>query len=53
MICLHALNLDDLSYNLRHKATNETSQQSKSRSFKTFEVVEAFRDASTRIENQS
>jgi DNA-directed RNA polymerase subunit beta' len=40
---LSRLNLDDLSYDLRHKASNETSQQRKSEALKRLQVVEAFR----------
>jgi DNA-directed RNA polymerase subunit beta' len=48
---LKRLDLDDLSYNLRHQAANETSQQRKNEALKRLQVVEAFRDAKTRIEN--
>ena len=48
---LKRLNLDELSYNLRHQAANETSQQRKNEALKRLQVVEAFRDAKTRIEN--
>jgi len=48
---LRRLNLDELSYNLRHQAANETSQQRKNEALKRLQVVEAFRDAKTRIEN--
>jgi DNA-directed RNA polymerase subunit beta' len=40
---LSRLNLDDLSYDLRHKASTETSQQRKSEALKRLQVVEAFR----------
>ncbi|MDD2380312.1 MAG: DNA-directed RNA polymerase subunit beta' [Mariniphaga sp.] len=40
---LHRLDLDDLSYNLRHKANTETSQQRKNEALKRLQVVEAFR----------
>ena len=36
---------------LRHQAANETSQQRKNEALKRLQVVEAFRDAKTRIEN--
>ncbi len=49
---LMRLNLDDLSYELRHQAANETSQQRKSEALKRLRVVEAFRDAQTRMENK-
>jgi DNA-directed RNA polymerase subunit beta' len=48
---LKRLNLDELSYNLRHQAANETSQQRKNEALKRLQVVEAFRDARTRIQN--
>ncbi len=38
------LNLDDLSYNLRHQASNESSQQRKSEALKRLRVAEAFRE---------
>ncbi len=44
--------LDDLSYSLRHAAANDTSQQRKAEALKRLKVVEAFRDAQTRIENR-
>ena len=44
--------LDDLSYSLRHAAANDTSQQRKADALKRLKVVEAFRDARTRIENK-
>ncbi len=49
---LQRLNLDELSYNLRHQANNETSQQRKNEALKRLQVVEAFRSANTRIENR-
>src|SRR5690606_3558087 len=49
---LHRLDLDQLSYDLRHQAANETSQQRKNEALKRLQVVEAFRDANTRIENR-
>jgi DNA-directed RNA polymerase subunit beta' len=48
---LKRLDLDQLSYDLRHQAANETSQQRKNEALKRLQVVEAFRDAKTRIEN--
>jgi DNA-directed RNA polymerase subunit beta' len=48
---LKRLNLDELSFSLRHQAANETSQQRKNEALKRLQVVEAFRDAKTRIEN--
>ena len=49
---LERLQLDDLSYQLRHQAANETSQQRKSEALKRLRVVEAFRDGQTRVENR-
>ena len=49
---LARIQLDDLSYNLRTAAANETSQQRKADALKRLSVVEAFRDASTRISNR-
>ena len=40
---LQKLDLDELSYSLRHKASTETSQQRKSEALKRLNVVEAFR----------
>ncbi|GHV67085.1 DNA-directed RNA polymerase subunit beta' [Bacteroidia bacterium] len=40
---LERLNLDDLSYELRHKADTETSQQRKADALKRLQIVEAFR----------
>nr|HPQ21945.1 DNA-directed RNA polymerase subunit beta' [Saprospiraceae bacterium] len=49
---LAGLNLDELSYELRHLAANETSQQRKSEALKRLRVVEAFRDGLSRTENR-
>ena len=49
---LSRLDLDDLSYSLRHQAATDTSQQRKAEALKRLKVVEAFRDARTRIENR-
>jgi DNA-directed RNA polymerase subunit beta' len=49
---LSRLNLDELSYDLRHKASTETSMQRKQDALKRLQVVEAFRDANRRIENR-
>jgi DNA-directed RNA polymerase subunit beta' len=46
------LQLDDLSYSLRHKANTETSQQRKNEALKRLQVVESLREANTRIENR-
>ncbi|HAN18697.1 MAG: DNA-directed RNA polymerase subunit beta' [Bacteroidetes bacterium GWC2_33_15] len=40
---LERLDLDELSYSLRHKANTETSQQRKNEALKRLNVVEAFR----------
>jgi len=42
---LAKLNLDELSYSLRHRANTETSQQRKSEALKRLQVVEAFRES--------
>jgi len=49
---LSRIDLDELSYFLRHKAATETSQQRKAEALKRLSVVEAFRDANKRIENK-
>ncbi len=49
---LARIDLDKLSYDLRNAAANETSQQRKQEALKRLSVVEAFRDANTRIENR-
>ncbi|MDP2387580.1 MAG: DNA-directed RNA polymerase subunit beta' [Bacteroidota bacterium] len=49
---LHRLDLDTLSYDLRHKANNETSQQRKNEALKRLQVIEAFRQANGHIENR-
>ncbi|MEM7106022.1 MAG: DNA-directed RNA polymerase subunit beta' [Bacteroidota bacterium] len=49
---LERLDLDALSYQLRHQAANETSQQRKSEALKRLRVVEAFRDANSRMDNK-
>lgn len=49
---LARLDLDELSFSLRNSAANETSQQRKADALKRLSVVEAFRDAKTRITNQ-
>lgn len=49
---LASVKLDELSYELRHKANTETSQQRKNEALKRLQVVEAFRDANTRVENR-
>jgi DNA-directed RNA polymerase subunit beta' len=42
---LSRIDLDDLSYTLRHRANTETSQQRKNEALKRLQVVEAFRDS--------
>jgi len=49
---LERLKLDELSYDLRHRANNETSQQRKQEALKRLQVVEAFRDANEHIVNK-
>src|SRR5690554_6845725 len=49
---LKRLDLDQLSYDLRHQAANETSQQRKNEALKRLQVVEAFRGSRDRIENR-
>ena len=48
---LSRINLHELSYELRHKANNETSKQRKTEALKRLQVVEAFREANERKEN--
>ena len=45
LILLQRLDLDELSYSLRHKAGTETSQQRKAEALKRLHVVEAFRES--------
>ncbi len=45
---LCALDLDSLSYELRHKANNEGSQQRKTEALKRLQVVESFRASKNR-----
>jgi DNA-directed RNA polymerase subunit beta' len=49
---LARLELDKLAAELRHKASNETSQQRKSEALKRLSVVESFRDANSHTENR-
>ena len=49
---LQRIDLDQLSFDLRNAAANETSQQRKADALKRLSVVEAFRDANTRINNR-
>ena len=48
---LSRIDLQELSYELRHKANNETSKQRKTEALKRLQVVEAFREANERGEN--
>jgi DNA-directed RNA polymerase subunit beta' len=49
---LQRIDLDQLSFDLRNSAANETSQQRKADALKRLSVVESFRDANTRINNR-
>lgn len=49
---LARLDLDKYSFDLRHKANTETSQQRKAEALKRLQVFEAFRDARKRAENR-
>ena len=49
---LERINLDELSFELRHQAANETSQQRKSEALKRLRVVEAFRSGMKTTENR-
>lgn len=49
---LQRTNLDELSYDLRHKANHETSKQRKTEALKRLQVVEAFREAQNNRENK-
>ena len=49
---LKRLNLDEMSYDLRHKANTETSVQRKNEALKRLQVVEAMRESQTRIDNR-
>ena len=45
---LSRLDLDELSYDLRHKAGNDTSQQRKNEALKRLQIVESFRASRNR-----
>lgn len=45
---LARLDLDELSYELRHKASNDTSQQRKNEALKRLQIVESFRASKNR-----
>ena len=49
---LRKLDLESLSYQLRHQANTETSVQRKHEALKRLQVVEAMRESQTRIENR-
>lgn len=49
---LSNINLDELSYQLRHAAATETSRQRKSEALKRLSVVEAFREANEHTTNR-
>ena len=50
---LARIDLDQLSYDLRHKANNETSKQRKTEALKRLQVVEAFRESNENRENKA
>ena len=49
---LASIDLNQLSFDLRHKANNETSKQRKTEALKRLQVVEAFREANQNGENR-
>ena len=49
---LERLDLDALSYDLRHKANNESSKQRKTEALKRLQVVESFRESQKNRENK-
>ena len=49
---LSRIDLDELSYELRHKANTETSKQRKTESLKRLQVVESLREANQNKENK-
>ena len=49
---LNRIDLDTLSFELRHKANNETSKQRKTEALKRLQVVESFREAALNRENR-
>jgi DNA-directed RNA polymerase subunit beta' len=49
---LARIDLNELSYQLRHKANTETSKQRKNEALKRLNVVEAFRDSQKNRENK-
>ncbi len=52
MDLLQRIDLDSLSYQLRHAANNETSKQRKTEALKRLQVVEAFRESNINKENK-
>ncbi|MDO6425028.1 hypothetical protein Q4521_21280, partial [Saccharophagus degradans] len=48
---LDRIDLDALSYELRHKANTETSKQRKTEALKRLNVVEAFRESQQNRDN--
>jgi DNA-directed RNA polymerase subunit beta' len=49
---LQSLNLEEMSYQLRDLAENETSVQRKNEALKRLQVVEAMKDSQTRVDNR-
>jgi DNA-directed RNA polymerase subunit beta' len=49
---LSRIQLDELSFQLRDQASNDTSQQRRADALKRLKIVEAFREARSRIENR-
>jgi DNA-directed RNA polymerase subunit beta' len=49
---LQRLDLDTLSFDLRHRANTESSQQRKKESLKRLQVVESLRESFTRVDNK-
>ena len=49
---LSRIDLNELSYELRHKANNETSKQRKMEALKRLQVVESFKDSNLKRENK-
>ena len=50
---LSRIDLEALSYELRHKANNETSKQRKTEALKRLQVVEALRESKENRENRT
>ena len=46
------IKLDELSFELRHQAATDTSQQRRQEALKRLKIVESFREARSRIENR-